>query len=113
MVVRVPGLLIRGPTLILRSSLDDILRALRLALPASVIRTTTPLWRRPARTCGGDLHIGRAGGDHERGADVAQLVRCVGNGPVLVRGGEAVCQPEVLPSGGVAEETSPVPVDQS
>jgi hypothetical protein len=58
------------------------------------------------------LHVGRTRGDHERGADVAQLVGGIGDLAVLVRGRESVCEREVLPPGRVTEVSAPVAVDQ-
>lgn len=58
----------------------------------------------------GYLHVGCAGRDEQRGADVPQLVHCIANGAVGVRGGIAVGEPEVSPPHGVAEVADAVGV---
>jgi hypothetical protein len=59
------------------------------------------------------LHVGCAGGDEQRRTHVPQLVRCVADDAIGVRGGVALSELEVLTPGGVAKEAVSVTVDQA
>src|SRR5215472_4887153 len=60
----------------------------------------------------GDLDVGCAGGDEQRGADVSQLVGDVSDDPVWVGGGIAVRELEVAAPHGIAEVPAAIAVDQ-